>query len=206
VYYQTFMASESARVEAWDQKLEAWDPFRDAEPNAVHLAVARLEEAGKVEMVVTQNIDGLHGRAGTSPDRLVEIHGTNAQVVCQRCGERSDPDAHVEAFRRTRVPPRCRCGGVLKSATISFGQNLREADLGRAAEAAANADTVVALGSTLSVYPAASIPLGAAQRGVPYIIINRGATEHDGNVSVSLRLEGDVLDIFPTAVDAALQE
>ena len=101
-------------------------------------------------------------------------------------------------------PPLCECGGFLKPATISFGQNLDPTELERADDAAREADLVVALGSTLSVYPAASFPLIAARRGVPYVIINRGATDHDGERSVSLRLEGEVGEIFPPAVDAAL--
>ena len=204
VYYQDFMASEPARIESWDQKLDGWEAFKNAEPNAVHRAVADLETAGKIESVVTQNIDGLHARAGTSAERLVELHGTNAEVECQSCGARSNPDPHMETFRRTRVPPRCACGGLLKAATISFGQSLRETDLNRAALEAGNADLVIAMGSSLSVYPAASFPLLAAQHGAPYIVINRGPTDHDGNPAVTLRLEGDVTHIFPPAVAAAL--
>ena len=204
VYYDEFMASEEARVEYWDFKLESWAIYQRARPNAVHFAVASLEQAGKLAAVVTQNVDGLHRRAGTSPDRLVEMHGTDLLVECQRCHRTSDPAAHFEAFSATRQPPRCECGGLLKPATISFGQSLRTSDLERAAAAAARADLVVALGSTLSVYPAASIPLVAAERGAPYVIVNQGATEHDGHPSVSLRLEGDVSAIVPAAIDAAL--
>ena len=98
----------------------------------------------------------------------------------------------------------CGCGGILKAATISFGQSLRPADLDRAAAAVRQADLMIALGSTLSVYPAASLPLLAAQRGVPYVIVNRGATDHDGHDRVTLRLEGDVTAIVPPAVEAAL--
>jgi NAD-dependent deacetylase len=203
VYYQDFMASESARIESWDQKLESWDAFRDAEPNDVHHAIADLEREGRIRSVVTQNIDGLHAKAGTSSERLVEIHGTNALVECQTCGERDDPQPHYDAFRETRIPPRCKCGGLLKSATISFGQSLREADLQRAHDATEEADLVISLGSTLSVHPAASIPVMAAQRGVPYIVINRGSTDHDGQSFVTLRLEGDVTEIFPPAVEHA---
>ena len=198
------MTSEGARIEHWDYKLEAWEAFRQARPNAVHLAIARLENARKVRCVVTQNIDGLHSLAGTSAQRLVELHGTNAQVECQSCHERDDPTPHFEYFRRTRQPPLCRCGGFLKPATISFGQNLDPAVLEHAAQAAATADLVVALGSTLSVYPAASFPLLAAERGAPYIIVNRGATEHDNLPCVALRLDGEVQELFPAAVDQSL--
>jgi NAD-dependent deacetylase len=204
VYYHDFMRSEPARIEHWDYKLEAWAAFRDAQPNASHEAIVRLEHAGRVRAVVTQNIDGLHTRAGTSAELLVELHGTNSLVECQTCGRRSAPEPHFEQFRKTRRPPLCDCGGYLKPATISFGQNLRNEDLERAEAAAKTADLVLALGSTLSVYPAANIPLLTASRGAPYIIINRGATDHDEMPEVTLRLEGDVSEILPPAVAAAL--
>lgn len=204
VYYQDFMSSEAARIEHWDYKLEGWDGFRAAQPNAVHRAVVRLEEAGKVLTVVTQNIDGLHALAGTSPDRLLELHGTNLLVECQSCKRRDDPEPHFEFFRANRRTPLCECGGFMKPATISLGQSLDPRVLERAEKAAIETDLVVALGSTLSVYPAASFPLLAAQRGVPYVIVNRGATEHDHEPCVSLRIEGEVSKVFPAAVDAAL--
>jgi NAD-dependent deacetylase len=204
VYFQDFMTSEAARIEHWDYKLEGWDGFRNAQPNAVHRAIAKLEAEGKVLMVVTQNIDGLHALAGTSADRLVELHGTNLLVECVRCNSRTDPQPHFEFFRERRQPPLCGCGGFLKPATISFGQSLEPKTLQRAEEAAMKADLVVALGSTLSVYPAAAFPLMAAQRGIPYVVINRGETEHDDEKSVTLRIEGDVAEIFPPAVERAL--
>jgi NAD-dependent deacetylase len=205
VYYHDFMRSEAARIEHWDYKLEGWPAFRAARPNAIHEAIVQLEHAGKVLAVVTQNIDGLHSSVGTSAAKLVELHGTNRFVECQTCGKLSDPEPHFESFRQTRRPPLCDCGGFLKPATISFGQNLRSEDLERAQAAAAHADLAVALGSTLSVYPAANIPLMAAARGAPYIIINRGPTDHDAAPEVTLRLEGDVGDIFPPAVAEALR-
>ena len=200
VYYHDFMRSEAARIEHWDFKLEGWEGYRDARPNATHNAIVLLERAGKVRAVVTQNIDGLHSRAGTTSERLVELHGTNTLIECQTCGRRSDPEAHFASFQKTHRPPLCECGGFLKPATISFGQNLRNEDLERAEAAAQAADLVVALGSTLSVYPAANIPLLAANRGMPYVIINRGPTEHDDLPEVTLRLEGDVGEIYPPAV------
>ncbi len=203
VYYHDFMRSEAARIEHWEFKLEGWAAFRDAKPNAAHHAIVRLEKAGKLLLLATQNIDGLHELAGTSPAKLVELHGTNRWIECQTCGELSDPEPHFEAFSRTRKPPVCHCGGFLKPATISFGQNLRPEDLERAQEAAGRADLVLALGSTLSVYPAADIPLIAANRGAGYVIINRGPTEHDDLECVTLRLEGDVVEMLPPAVDAA---
>ncbi len=204
VYFDDFMNSEVARIEYWDQKCQAWPSFRDAEPNAVHTSVADLERAGKLAMVVTQNIDGLHIRGGTSSGRLVELHGTNTAIECMSCHARTDPDPHVKRFLETRTPPVCGCGGYLKPATISFGQNLDPDELERAAAAVQETDLVVALGSTLSVYPAAGFPLAAAERGVPYVVVNRGATDHDGHAAVTLRLEGDVVELFPPAVTEAL--
>jgi NAD-dependent deacetylase len=204
VYYDDFVSSDAARIEYWDFKLETWSIYQRARPNPVHLAIVDLERAGKIRAVVTQNVDGLHRRAGTSLGVLVELHGTDLLVECQRCHATSDPAPHFDAFKTTRRPPRCACGGVLKPATISFGQSLRPADLERAAAAAAQSDLVIALGSTLSVCPAASIPLLAAERGVPYVIVNRGDTEHDGHPSVTLRLDGDLTAIVPAAVRAAL--
>jgi NAD-dependent deacetylase len=204
VYYQDFMTSEAARIEHWDYKLEAWPAFRAARPNPVHHAIVKLENAGKVQAVVTQNIDGLHALAGSYAEHLIELHGTNLAVECQSCGWRGDPEPSFEEFRAHHKPPLCECGGFLKPATISFGQQLDPSTLRLAIEAALASDLVIALGSTLSVYPAASIPLQAANRGIPYIIINRGPTDQDDQPSVSLRLEGEVAEIFPGAVDAAL--
>jgi NAD-dependent deacetylase len=204
VLYEEFLTSEAARVEYWDFKLESWAVHSRAQPNAVHHAIVRLEAAEKVIAIVTQNIDGLHRRAGTSPDALIELHGTDHLVKCLQCEETSDPAPHFETFRATRRPPRCSCGGLLKAATISFGQSLRPMDLERAAAAAAKADLVLALGSTLSVFPAASIPLIAAERGASYTIVNQGPTDHDNHPCVTLRIHGDVTVVVPPAVDAAL--
>ena len=206
VYYDEFLASEAARVEYWDYKLETWEIYQHARPNALHHAVVALERAGKVLSVVTQNVDGLHRRAGTSPDLLVELHGTDLLVECQSCHATSDPAPHFARFKATRRSPCCACGGALKSATISFVQSLRATDLDRASAAAIEADLVLALGSTLSVYPAASIPLLAADWGTRYVIVNRGPSAHDDHPSVTLRLEGDVTAIIPPAVEAALAD
>jgi NAD-dependent deacetylase len=204
VYYQDFMASDAARLEYWTQKANDWATFRDAEPNDVHRAVASLEKADKLLVCITQNIDGLHSKAGTSDTRLIELHGTNREVECQSCHERTDPQGHFDVFDDNHKPPQCHCNGWLKPATISFGQSLRNSDLERSDKAAHDTDLVIALGSSLSVYPAAGIPIAAAQRGVPYAIINRGHTDHDGMPIVSLRLEGDVSELFVPAVEEAL--
>ncbi len=206
VYYQDFMTSEAARIEHWDYKLEAWPAFRAAQPNPVHHAIVRLENAGKIVAVLTQNIDGLHALAGSASEHLIELHGTNLLVECQTCHWLGDPEPCFETFRIHRKPPLCNCGGYLKPATISFGQSLDPLAIERSGDAARRADLVISLGSTLSVYPAASFPLLAANRGIPYVIINRGATDHDGQPCVSLRMEGEVTALFPDAVDSALAQ
>lgn len=198
VYYDEFMSSEEKRVEHWDYKLEGYDDFLRAVPNPAHHALVELERKGKLDTLVTQNIDGLHHRAGNSESRIVEVHGTNREIECQTCGERSDPGPAMEEFRRTRESPRCPCGGILKTATISFGQSLPEDLLRRSFEAAGRADLVISVGSTLSVEPAATIPRRAAQRGAPYVIINTGVTSHDGLATV--RLEGDLCEVLPRIV------
>lgn len=204
VYFQDFVTSDSARVEYWDFKLETWPVLRDARPTPTHRALADWERAGRLGMLVTQNIDGLHAAAGTSPERLVELHGTDRFIECLSCHERFDPDPVFAAFGESHAPPRCACGGWLKPATISFGQSLREDDLARAFGAAGQADAVLALGSTLSVTPAAMVPLEAAGRGRPYAIVNQGPTEHDDMPLVTLRLDGNLDDIVPEAVRRAL--
>lgn len=204
VYFQDFVTSDSARVEYWDFKLETWPVLRDARPTPTHRALADWERAGRLGMLVTQNIDGLHAAAGTSQARLVELHGTDRFIECLSCRARVGPDPVFAAFRESHAPPRCTCGGWLKPATISFGQSLREDDLARAFAAAGEADAVLALGSTLSVTPAALVPLEAAGRGRPYAIVNQGPTEHDDMPLVTLRLDGNLDDIVPEAVRRAL--
>ncbi|MFZ0711715.1 MAG: Sir2 family NAD-dependent protein deacetylase [Terrimicrobiaceae bacterium] len=207
VYYDDFLASEEARVEYWDYKLEAWPAMRDARPNAVHRAIVDLDRAEKLLALVTQNIDGLHQMAGLPEERVVELHGTNRWIECLGCKRRSDPQPLFDEFSSTLRPPRCpECAGLLKPATISFGQSLNPVTLEAAERAANECDAVIALGSTLSVYPAAEFPLIAARRGVPYAIINRGPTDHDGLPGVTVRREGDVGVIFPEAVERALSD
>ncbi|HUB08628.1 MAG TPA: Sir2 family NAD-dependent protein deacetylase [Myxococcales bacterium] len=202
VYFQDFLRSEEKRVEYWDQKIEAHEAFRTAQPNAAHRALVELEKAGRLTGLVTQNIDGLHQAAGSDPERVVELHGTNRFVECVECGKLSDPEPAVARFRGERVTPTCDCGGFLKFATISFGQALRPEVLSRAIRAAEGCDLVLALGSTLSVQPAAGVALVALQTGVPYAIVNQGPTEHDQ--LASLRIEGDVVEVVPPAVASAL--
>jgi NAD-dependent deacetylase len=204
VFYDQFMSQHDARVEYWRQKTEDREAFGSARPNAVHRSIVELQRAGRIEIVVTQNVDGLHRVAGTAAGLLVEIHGTNVQIECQTCGSRSEPGEHFGSFEKTGEPPVCDCGGYLKPATISFGQQLRAVDIARAFDAARRSDVAVALGSTLSVTPAADVPMEAARHGAAYAVVNRGATDHDRSPFVALRIDGDVGTIFPAAVARAL--
>jgi NAD-dependent deacetylase len=200
VYYQDFLASADKRREYWEYKLEGYPLFVAARPNPTHRAIAELERKGRLLALVTQNIDGLHQAAGSGDDKVIELHGTNRWVECVVCGALTEPAPAMQAFERTREVPKCSCGGWLKAATISFGQTLKPEVLQAAFAAAERCDLVLALGSTLSVHPAASIPLTALRRRVPYVIINRGPTDHDE--LATLRLEGDVAEILPPAVEA----
>lgn len=199
-----FLNSEAARLDYWDAKLVIHDAMHDAVPNAIHRAIRRLQDADRLLMVATVNVDGLHADSGLHAERLVELHGTQARVECLSCGTRSAPEPHFEAFRARRVPPRCGCGGWLKVATMSFGQGPDRQEFDRAEAGAAACDLVVSLGSALCIRPASGIPLAAAQRGVPYVIVHHGYTDHDEDAAVSLKLEGDVAELFVSAVDQAL--
>jgi len=199
VYYQDFLASEAARREYWEFKLQSYPVFRDAKPTGVHRAIVELERLGKLECLVTQNVDGLHYAAGTSKEKLIELHGTNTEIECARCKVRELPERCMQEFRRTRLPPQClQCGAIMKPAVVMFGESLCMADLERARAASARADLIVALGSSLVVTPAADVPLVGAERGTPYVIINRGETPHDE--LATLRIDADVESVFPVAV------
>jgi NAD-dependent deacetylase len=200
-YFADFVESEEVRIDYWSFKLEGHARFRDARPNETHLAIARLERLGRLEAVVTQNIDGLHRLAGSSSERLVELHGTNAEAKCTGCAEREPIAASFERFQATGEPPRCgRCGELMQPAVVMFGQALESATLRRANAAAERADLVLALGSSLTVTPAANVPLVVLKRNVPYVVVNRGATPHDD--LATLKLDMDVDEVIPPAVEA----
>jgi NAD-dependent deacetylase len=206
VEFSEFLSSEDRRIDYWDQKVASADVIELAIPGSVHRACTDLEASGRLLAVVTQNVDGLHTDAGTSPPLLIEVHGTTREASCLSCGERVPIREAIDEFVSTRVPPRCAsCGGLLKPATISFGQQLDPLTIARASQAAERCDLVIALGTTLSVRPASEIPLRAASRGAPYVIVNRGITDHDHHPQVTLRIEGDVSLIFPQAVSDALE-
>jgi len=201
VQYPEFLRSEEARIEYWSWKLEGHAAFREALPNPAHEALVTLERLGKLEAVVTQNVDGLHQKAGTSAERLIELHGTNLTAECLDC-EFSEPILRaMNEFAQRREPQRCpECAGFLKPAVVMFGQSLDPDDMRRATAAARNADFVMSLGSSLVVTPAADVPLVAVRRNVPYVIVNQGATPHDS--IATLKIDADVSEVLPAVLRA----
>ena len=178
-----------------------------SEPNAGHRALVDLERSGRLDTLVTQNIDGLHQKAGTDPDRVVEIHGTALDVVCLHCGDRQPAEPVHERVRAGEDDPACTvtladgaaCGGILKSATISFGQNLVAEDLFRAEAAAAACDLLLAVGSTLAVFPAAGLVPVAVRHGAVVIIVNGDPTEMDALADVVVH--GPIGECLPALVE-----
>jgi NAD-dependent deacetylase len=201
VDYREFLASAAARREYWRQKAEAAPDFMRAEPNVAHLAIARWEEQGRVAGVITQNIDGLHQRAGSR--RVLELHGTAMSIVCVDCHARFEPLPLLEAFRTSGDVPLCAaCGGErLKSATVSFGQMLPEDVLEDAVHLARTCDLLLAIGSSLVVYPAAGLPELAQRNGARLVIINRDPTDQDAAADLVIH---ESIGATLAEVDAAL--
>jgi NAD-dependent deacetylase len=184
--YQAYMADPELRRRSWQNRLA--HPAWAAQPNPAHLALARLARSAIDTQVITQNIDGLHQRAGTPPDRVIELHGTMFGVVCTGCGDRTEM---ADALARVRAgegdPPCTRCGAILKSATVMFGQALPPGVYERAAVAAARCELMLAIGSTLTVEPAASLCAIAAEAGASLVIVNRDPTPYDRAATAVIR-------------------
>jgi NAD-dependent deacetylase len=194
-----YVADPEVRKKAWRYRMENRMWLR--EPNPGHLACLRLEHREKLLMLITQNVDGLHLKAGTSPARLVEIHGTMREVVCLDCGERAPIERALARVEAGEDDPPCRsCGGILKTATISFGQGLVQQDMERAQRAARGCDLMLAVGSTLSVYPIAGVVPVAREQGAKVVIVNAEPTAMDGLADAVLR--GSISAILPQIVRA----
>jgi NAD-dependent protein deacetylase/lipoamidase len=192
-----YMSDPEVRRRSWQSRID--HPAWSAEPNAGHRALVALERRDKLDTLITQNIDGLHQAAGSDPDKVVELHGTMREVTCMSCGERAPMQRALDRVRAGEADPDCRtCGGILKSATISFGQNLVAADLGRAAAAARRCDLLLAIGSTLSVYPAAEVVPLARMSGALVVIINGSETAMDHLADAVLR--GPIGELLPRVV------
>jgi NAD-dependent deacetylase len=174
-----YLADANLRARAWQTRLH--HPARRARPNPAHEALASLEAKGRLHTLVTQNIDGLHLAAGTSAEKLIEIHGSMREVVCMTCGVRTSMESALARVRAGERDPSCEiCEGILKSATISFGQSLVRDDLERAQRAAQTCDLFLAVGTSLSVYPVAYLPQMALATGARLVIFNAEPTPLDG--------------------------
>ena len=188
-----YMSDPDVRRQAWQQRLV--HPAWRAVPNAGHRALADLEARGKLHALITQNIDGLHQRAGNSQEKVIEVHGTVHEVMCMSCGRRAPMSAALDRVRGGEVDPACvDCGGILKSATISFGQALVPEVIDRAMNAASETDLLLAIGSSLQVYPIAAAVPRAKASGARVIIVNAEPTPFDDLADAVFRERiGDVL-------------
>ena len=199
VDFQEFVSSEAGRIEYWRQKAAAWPAMRDARPNAGHHAFVELHRQGRLETLITQNIERLHQRSGVPAGKVLELHGTTTEAVCLTCGDRITSDEACRRIAGGERAPRCRpCGGLLKPATISFGQALPHDVLARAQTAVETCDLLLAVGSSLVVEPAASLPWAAGRAGARLIIVNRDPTPLDGMADAVVR--GEIGAVLPVLV------
>lgn len=187
IEYQDFVADEASRMEDWNRRFQMAEIFHKAEPNAAHRALAELARDGRLSLLITQNVDGLHQRSGVPEDLLVELHGNSTYATCLDCGARAELEDQRAAVEAGRSPICGTCGGLLKAAVVSFGQMMPEDALIRAAKAARTADVFVVIGSSLVVHPAAQLPVLAAQARAELIIINREPTPIDPLAEVCIR-------------------
>ncbi len=180
IEYRDFVSSEEARRETWRRKFAMEKEIGTVGPNAGHRALTKLHETGKLSHIITQNIDGLHVASGMPEEAVIELHGNGTYASCLQCSKRYELDWVREVFAdNERLPVCSKCGGMVKTATISFGQSMPEAEMARAKAATFGADLFLVLGSSLVVYPAAGFPIMAKQNGSGLIIINREETELD---------------------------
>jgi len=186
IYFDDFMSSRESRRETWRRKIETDKTMVQAKPNRGHMAIASLVSRGKARAVITQNIDGLHQASGVPPGKVIELHGNATYAKCLDCGERHELDEILEPFQRDETLPRCRvCDSeYVKTATISFGQQMPEEEMRRAQIETMAADLFIAIGSSLVVYPAAGFPVMAKQNGAKLAILNREATELDAYADI----------------------
>lgn len=202
---ERYLGSRQTRVRKWrmHQQGELWGSRSEARPNAAHLAVADLWKAGRLSGVATQNIDGLHQAAGLPDTKVAELHGNVRKAVCIECPATWPTEEVLAWVDAGEEDPHCPdCGGLVKTTTVLFGELLPNDQMERAAVFAAMADAVLAIGTTLSVYPAADIPLTAVHRGLPMVLVNLGPTDQDRMATV--RLDGPAGTLVPELVRAVL--
>lgn len=194
IQFQDFMSSYAARREAWTRVFNRTAGWTGAAPNAGHFAVAQLVEMGKVSSVITQNVDNLHQDSGVPEDKVIELHGNASYAKCLNCGKRYEIEDLRPRWEAEEDITCVFCTGLIKTATISFGQQMPGREMARATEEAALCDLMLVLGSSLVVYPAAGLPLLAKERGADYVIVNREETEQDPYADLVLNVGiGDLM-------------
>jgi NAD-dependent deacetylase len=189
-YFQNFLSSEASREKYWQMATEMYEAMKYAKPNQAHFAVAELEKLGKLDCLITQNIDGLHFKAGNSPEKVLELHGTAMHVTCLNCNKRYEREAIQIRIAQGEKAPHCdECAGLLKPATISFGQSMPERETREAYEWSAACDLFVVIGSSLVVQPAAYMPVIAHKNGAKLVIINRDETPCDDIADIIVKAQ-----------------
>jgi NAD-dependent deacetylase len=188
--FQDFVASAEMRKEAWRRRFAMEETFASVKPNAGHMAIAELVSRKRVSHVITQNIDNLHQDSGVPAEQVIELHGSAHYAKCLDCGDRMELAPIREHFEAHDAPPDCpACGGIVKTATVSFGQAMPELEMLRAHEATVACDLFVVLGTSLVVYPAAGFPALAKRHGAKLVIVNREPTEQDGIADLAIHAE-----------------
>jgi NAD-dependent deacetylase len=190
IMFDDFMSSEEMRKEAWRRKFATDEVMLKAEPNAGHRALAKLVEQGRMTSIITQNIDGLHQRSGVPANKIIELHGNATYASCLDCGHRHELDPIRKDFLGHGKLPLCeKCEGIVKVATISFGQAMPEIQMARAQDETMACDLFIVLGSSLVVYPAAGFPQVAKRKGAKLAILNRDATDQDKSADLVVHAE-----------------
>jgi NAD-dependent deacetylase len=190
IYFDDFMASEEMRRESWRRKFATDETMLKAEPNAGHRALAKLVEQGRMTAIITQNVDGLHQRSGVPDSKVIELHGNATYASCLDCGHRHELEPIKKAFLGGGKLPFCaKCDGIVKTATISFGQAMPEIPMARAQDETMACDLFIVLGSSLVVYPAAGFPQLAKRKGAKLVILNRDPTDQDSDADVVIHAE-----------------
>ena len=200
--YQRFLASERARQLYWRMSNDLYRLLQRVEPNPAHMAIVEIEKAGNLIALITQNVDGLHQIAGSSPELVIELHGTARTASCLSCGSGYDRDDLIKQMETRTQAPRCdRCQGLLKSDTISFGQDMPRDELLRSQSVSEQCDLFIVVGTSLVVQPAASLPLIAKQKGARLVIVNREATPLDHTADAVIH--GSAATILPQLLSTA---
>ena len=190
IYFDDFLSSDEMRRESWRRKFATDEVMLKAEPNAGHRALAKLVEQGRMSAIITQNVDGLHQRSGVPESRIIELHGNATYASCLDCGHRSGLDPIRRAFLDGGKLPLCeKCDGIVKTATISFGQAMPEIQMARAQDETLDCDLFIVLGSSLVVYPAAGFPAIAKRKGAKLVIVNRDPTDQDDSADMVIHGE-----------------